>query len=77
MEKTTITNNVGTTLNTDGLVKAIAEASKATENPISQKDVHSVLSLLKTVVNDTLATGQKIFFLLAHHTVPHARVITL
>lgn len=60
MEKTTITNNVGTTLNTDGLVKAIAEASKATENPISQKDIHTVLNLLKTVVNNTLATGQKI-----------------
>lgn len=60
MAKTKITNNVGTTLNTEGVIKAMADASKATDSPLSQKDAQNALNLLKTVVNNALATGQKV-----------------
>lgn len=55
-----VTNNVGTTLNTEGVIKAMAEASKTTERPISQTDAQAALNLLKGVVQDALATGQKV-----------------
>lgn len=60
MAKTKVINNVGTTLNTDGIIKAMAEASKETETPMSQKDAQNALNLLKTVVSNALATGQKV-----------------
>lgn len=60
MAKTKIINNVGTTLNTDGVIKAMSEASKETDSPISQKDAQNALNLLKTVVSNALATGQKV-----------------
>ena len=53
-------NNVGQTLNTDGVIKAMVEASKAEGNPILQKDAANCLNLLKKVVADSLATGQKV-----------------
>ena len=53
-------NNVGQTLNTDGVIKAMVEASKADGNPILQKDAANCLNLLKKVVADSLATGQKV-----------------
>lgn len=60
-KKTTkVTNNVGTSLNTEGVVKAMAEASKATDTPMSQREVQASLNLLKQVVGDALATGQKV-----------------
>lgn len=55
-----VTNNVGTSLNTEGVVKAMAEASKATDTPMSQREVQASLNLLKQVVGDALATGQKV-----------------
>ena len=55
-----VSNNVGTTLNTDGVVKAMAEASKSTDRPISQTDASAALNLLKEVVKGALATGQKV-----------------
>lgn len=58
--KTKVTNNVGTTLNTEGVVKAMAEASKSTDRPISQVDAQAALNLLKGVIGDALATGQKV-----------------
>ena len=58
--KTKVTNNVGTTLNTEGVIKAMAEASKGTDRPISQTDAQSALNLLKGVVQGALATGQKV-----------------
>ena len=60
MAKTKVTNNVGTTLNTDGVIKAMSEASKATDTPISQKEAQNALNLLKSVVTDAIATGQKV-----------------
>lgn len=54
------TNNVGNTISTDGIIKAISEASKKTDAPVSQKDTATVLSLLKTVVGDALKTGEKV-----------------
>ena len=59
-KKVEVVNNVGTTLNTEGVVKAMAEASKATDSPISQKDAANALNLLKGVVSGALATGQKV-----------------
>lgn len=58
--KTKVTNNVGTSLNTDGVIKAMAEASKNTDTVISQKQAGEALALLKGVVGDALATGQKV-----------------
>ena len=58
--KTKVTNNVGTTLNTEGVIKAMAEASKNTERPISQADAQAALNLLKSTVQGALATGQKV-----------------
>lgn len=55
-----VTNNVGTTLNTEGVIKAMAEASKATDRPISQADAQAAIGLLKNVVQGALATGQKV-----------------
>ena len=55
-----VTNNVGTTLNTEGVIKAMAEASKATDRPISQADAQSAIGLLKNVVQGALAAGQKV-----------------
>lgn len=55
-----VTNNVGTTLNTEGVIKAMAEASKATDRPISQTDAQAAIGLLKNVVQSALATGQKV-----------------
>lgn len=60
MAKTKITNNVGTTLNTEGIVKAIAEKSKATDSPLSQRQVQTALNLMKSVIEESMATGQKI-----------------
>lgn len=60
MAKTKITNNVGTTLNTEGVIKAMADASKVTDSPVSQKDAQNALNLLKSVINSALATGQKV-----------------
>lgn len=60
MAKTKKTGNVGTTLNTDGVIKAMAEASKTTEVVLSQKDASIALNLLKSVVTNALATGQKV-----------------
>lgn len=54
------TNNVGSTLNTEGVIKAMAEASKETDRPISQTDAQAALALLKSVVQSALATGQKV-----------------
>ena len=59
-KKAKVTNNVGTSLNTEGVVKAMAEASKATDTPMSQREVQASLNLLKQVVGDALATGQKV-----------------
>lgn len=58
--KTKVTNNVGTTLNTEGVIKAMAEASKNTDRPISQADAQAALNLLKSTVQGALATGQKV-----------------
>lgn len=58
--KTKVTNNVGTTLNTEGVIKAMAEASKNTDRPISQTDAQAALNLLKSTVQGALATGQKV-----------------
>ena len=58
--KAKVTNNVGTTLNTEGVIKAMAEASKNTDRPISQADATAALNLLKDVVKGALATGQKV-----------------
>lgn len=55
-----VTNNVGTTLNTEGVIKAMAEASKTTEHPMSQTEAQAALNLLKCVVQEALATGQKV-----------------
>lgn len=55
-----MTNNVGTTLNTEDVIKAMAEKSKTTEYSMSQAEVHNSLNLLKGVVVDALATGQKV-----------------
>lgn len=55
-----VTNNVGTTMNTDGVIKAMVEKSKADGTAISQKDASQFLHLLKDVVGDALATGQKV-----------------
>lgn len=60
MAKTKITNNVGTTLNTEGVIKAMAETSKGTDAQISQKDAQNALNLLKSVINDALSKGQKV-----------------
>lgn len=53
-------NNVGQTLNTDGVIKAMVEASKDAGTPILHKDAANFLGLLKQVVADALATGQKV-----------------
>lgn len=58
--KNKVTNNVGTTLNTEGVIKAMAEASKATDRPLSQADAQAAVNLLKGVVQGALATGQKV-----------------
>lgn len=59
--KKSVTNNVGQTLNTEGIVKAICEASKADGNSgISQKDAANVLNLFKGVVSQAIGTGQKV-----------------
>ena len=58
--KTKVTNNVGTTLNTEGVIKAMAEASKNTDRPISQADAQAALNLLKSTVQGALVTGQKV-----------------
>lgn len=55
-----VTNNVGTTLNTEGVIKAMAEVSKTTEHPMSQTEAQAALNLLKAVVQEALATGQKV-----------------
>ena len=49
-----------TTLSTDAVVKAVSEASKKSDAPVSQKDVAKVLSILKDVVGDALKDGQKV-----------------
>lgn len=59
-EKTQVINNVGETLNTEGVIKAMAEASKSTERPISQVDAQNAINLLKQVISGALATGQKV-----------------
>lgn len=52
---------VGTTLNTDGLIREVAERSKSAEGAtVSQTTVHTVVSLMKDVVADALAEGQRI-----------------
>ena len=59
-KKETVVNNVGTTLNTEGVVKAMSEASKATDSPISQKAAADALNLLKSTITNALATGQRV-----------------
>lgn len=59
-KKETVVNNVGTTLNTEGVVKAMSEASKATDTPISQKAAGDMLNVFKSVVTNALATGQRV-----------------
>lgn len=56
-KKEKITSNVGTTLNTDGVIKAMAKASEAAGAPMSQKACQDSLNLLKGVIIDALATG--------------------
>lgn len=59
--KKTVVNNVGQTLNTEGIVKAMCEASKAEGGtPISQKDAANALNLFKNVVSQAIGTGQKV-----------------
>lgn len=58
--KKEVVNNVGTTLNTEGVVKAMSEASKATDSQISQKAAADALNLFKSVVTQALATGQRV-----------------
>ncbi len=60
MSKEKIANNVGTTINTDGVVKAMVEKAKAEGTTLSQKDANQAIHLLKDVVSDALATGQKV-----------------
>lgn len=56
-----VTNNVGETVNTDGIIKAMVEKSKADgASGISQKEASQAVHLLKDVVADALATGQKV-----------------
>ena len=59
-KKETVVNNVGTTLNTEGVVKAMSEASKEMDTPISQKAAADMLNVFKKVINNSLATGQKV-----------------
>lgn len=57
----TTENKVGTTVTTEDLIKAVAEASKVSEeDSFSQREVRIVLSLLKKVVANALAAGQRI-----------------
>ena len=60
MAKAKITNNVGTTFTTEDIIKGVSEKSKTTETALSQKDVAHAINLLKEVVGEALATGQKI-----------------
>ena len=60
MAKAKIINKVGTTFTTEDIIKGISEKSKNTETALSQKDVAHTLNLLKEVVGEALATGQKI-----------------
>lgn len=56
-----VTNNVGETMNTDGIIKAMVEKSKADgASGISQKEASQAVRLLKDVIADALATGQKV-----------------
>lgn len=58
--KAKVINNVGTTLNTEGVIKAMSEASKDSDRPFSQVEAQAALNLLKEVVKGALATGQKV-----------------
>lgn len=60
MAKEKIVNNVGKTFTTENIIKGISEKSKETENALSQKDVAHAINLLKEVVGEALASGQKI-----------------
>jgi len=59
-KKATVINNVGQTFTTESIIKAIAEKSKATDSPISQKDIAASINLLKDVTAEALATGHKV-----------------
>ncbi len=51
---------VGTTITTEGIVKAIAEKTNGTEVQLSQKQAQAALAALKDVVSDAIAEGQKV-----------------
>ena len=53
-------NGAGTVMALGQVVKTIADMSNSTKNPLSQAEVHTALSLLKTVICDALKRGQKV-----------------
>lgn len=56
-----VENNVGQTLNTDGIVKAMAQKSKDIgEVVLSQKECNAAIGYLKDVVQEYMATGGKV-----------------
>lgn len=53
-------SKVGTTMNTENIIKAVAEKSKTGDTQLSQTQVHTALNLLKEVVGEALTEGQKV-----------------
>lgn len=55
-----VTNKVGTTITTEGIVKAMAEKTKDAEVQLSQKQAQAAITALKEVVADAIKSGQKV-----------------
>lgn len=57
----TAENKIGTTVTTEDIIRAVAQASKISEEgTFSQRQIRIVLALLKEAIAKALAVGQKV-----------------